>query len=64
MNNTIKLLLKALKGLHVYEAAITVAQTQWLMEKPTGICTDRHQAEWVEDRAVDLMSELNAELYQ
>ena len=62
MNNTVRLLLKSLRGVHVFEAAITVAQTQWLMEKPSGICTDRHQAEWVEDRAIDLVSDLNAEL--
>ena len=62
MNNTIRLLLKSLRGVHIFEAALTVAQSQWLMNKPTGVCTDRDKAEWIENKAIDMVNELNAEL--
>jgi hypothetical protein len=62
MNNTVKLLLKSLKGVYVFEAALTVAQSEWLMKKPSGLQTDRDKAEWIENRAIDIVGELKAEL--
>lgn len=62
MDNEFKLLLKSLRGVHIFEAALTVAQSQWLMNKPSGVCTDRDKAEWIENRAIDMVGRLNAEV--
>lgn len=62
MDNEVKLLLKSLRGVHIFEAALTVAQSQWLMNKPSGVCTDRDKAEWIENRAIDMVGRLNAEV--
>lgn len=62
MNNIVKLLLRSLKGVHVYQAALTVAESEWLIKKPSGLQTDRDRAEWMENRACEIVNALKDEL--
>ena len=63
MNNTVKLLLRSLKGAYIFEAALTVSESEWVIKKPAGLQTDRDKAEWIENRAIDMVTELKAAIY-
>jgi hypothetical protein len=62
MNNTLKMLLKALKGVHVFEAAKTVAESEYMMTQSDKTHTDMDKAIWIEDRTIYLVKSLKAEI--
>ena len=59
MDRTVKLLLKSLKGVYIFQAAVTVAESEWLMK---GSGSDSERAEWIEIEACEIVNRLKAQL--
>lgn len=55
----LKLLIKSINPTILMDAALTVAESKWLMADNRQNKTKR---EWVEDQAVDLFRQLNTEV--
>jgi len=58
MDNVWKLLIKAIEPPLLMDAALTVAESQWVMFKDD----TKDKAEWVDERAIELFRQLKNEV--